>query len=322
MKNLKIRNLILFTFALFLATSCASESEYGVTQESLSKESYAEESVALADEMPLDYKAVGDTALPPGQKDAFASRLNLPRDRQFIRKVETRFRVKDVRKASRSIEDLSARFGGFITKTELRSYVQEVREDVLSQDSLLRTSIYRMENAISLRVPNEKMDSLIRSLNPLLVFLDYRTLSAEDVSLSIKAYEMQKARNQTSENRIANVIDETPADLGDRLEGERQLINRQNQSDAAAINQLRVEDQVLYSTVQLYIYQENVSHQEKVAYFPPQRPGFGEQLWEAFSFSFEVVEAIFLMAVRLWMLILLGVGLFFLRKYLIKKEKI
>ena len=175
--NFKIGGTILL---LTLAIACNKKAEERYSKSANYSEAAADSTVSAVDEMSSS-AAVED-------KNS---------KRKFIRTADARFKVKDVAQSTYKIERLTQNVGGFVTLSELRSSVTENDETQISQDSLLKTTRYEVNNTITLRVPNVKLDTLLRSLAKEVQFLDYRVIKADDVNLQLLANELSQKRNAT-----------------------------------------------------------------------------------------------------------------------------
>ena len=70
-----------------------------------------------------------------------------------------KFRVKNVAGATYRIEDLTAKFKGYVADTKLTSQLQELKEIPVNKDSSLETMRYVVMNTITLR---RRIDDAIR----------------------------------------------------------------------------------------------------------------------------------------------------------------
>lgn len=223
--------------------------------------------------------------------------------RKFIRTADARFKVKDVMQSTNKIEHLTKNFGGFVTLSELRSNITENDETQVSQDSLLKTSRYEVNNTIALRVPNIKLDTLLRSLAKEVQFLDYRVIKADDVNLQLLANELSQQRNANTSKRLENAIDKKGNKLKDINESEENLASKKENSDNAYINSLSLKDQVNFSTVTLELYQNEQLRYEMVANeknVNAYRPNLGLQVWESIKTGWFIFEGIIAFLVQLW----------------------
>lgn len=229
--------------------------------------------------------------------------------RKFIRTADTRFKVKDVAQSTYKIENVTKSCGGFVTLSELRSSVTENDETQISQDSLLKTTRYEVNNTMSLRVPNVKLDTLLRSLAKEVQFLDYRVIKADDVNLQLLANELSQKRNATTSKRLETAIDKKGNKLKEINESEENLASKREKSDASLITNLSLKDQVNFSTVTLELYQNEQLKYELVANeknVNAYRPNLGIQIWESIKTGWFALETILAFLVQLWPFFLLG----------------
>ncbi len=230
-------------------------------------------------------------------------------ERQFVRTANLKFRVRDVAQTTHTVEDLTNRYGGFITQNHLSSGDVSTHSVQVTADSLLETTEYRVENNLALRVPNQNLDSLLRELSRQVQFLDYRIVNADEVSLQLLENKLRLQRTAAAEKRYEKAIDGRGRKLNETLQGESGRLALQQETDANTLRNLALADQVRYSTVKLSLYQRTTRTQEKVAApvdVPIYRPGLATRLAEAFLTGWEIMETLLVVLTRLWALWLLG----------------
>ena len=106
-------------------------------------------------------------------------------NRKFVRTADIKFKVKNVAKSTYAIENVTNKFGGFVTYTNLESHINHKEETRVSQDSILETTKFTVDNNITIRVPNTKLDTVIKSIAKEIDFLDSRLIKADDVTLQM-----------------------------------------------------------------------------------------------------------------------------------------
>jgi len=228
--------------------------------------------------------------------------------RKFIRTADLKCKVKDVAKSTYVIEDATTKFGGFVTFTDLKSDIIEKDETKVSQDSTLATTKYTVTNDITIRVPNTKLDTVIKSIAKQIDFLDYRVIKADDVSLKLLANELAQNRSNNSENRISKAIDTKGKKLDNILEAEDKLDSKKVQNDNSKIENLNLKDQVNFSTITLSLYQNQMIKQELIANeksINAYRPNIGLQIWESIKTGWFMLEAVIAFVFQLWGIALL-----------------
>lgn len=248
-----------------------------------------------------------------------AAVVNKNDKRKFIRTADIKFKVKNVAQSTYKIENAVSRFGGMVTNTNLQSHIDEKKQTKISSDSLLQTTKYTVENNITLRVPNTQLDTVIKSIAKEIDYLDFRVIKADDVSLQLLANDLSQQRIADHTKRLQKNIDEKGKKLNDITASENDVLNKKEQSDNSKIQNLEMEDKVIYSTVTLAIYQNETIKQELVAVEQNHSDydNFGLEILDGLKTGWSILAAIIAFVVQLWSLILLALlGIFVYRKYL------
>ncbi|MFN7045791.1 MAG: DUF4349 domain-containing protein [Flavobacterium sp.] len=295
-KNTKI---VLTLLALGLVLSC--------------KESASKENAAYAEEATTDSTSVISSSAAVENKNS---------NRKFVRTADVKFKVKNVAKSTYAIEDATTKFGGFVTYTNLQSNIHSEDRTKVSQDSTLVTTKYKVDNNVTIRVPNTKMDTVIKTIAKQIHFLDYRIIKADDVSLQMLSNELAQKRSNSSEKRLENAIDSKGKKLNQVVKAEETLEAKKEQNDASKLQNLSLQDQVNFSTLTLNIYQDESIKQEMVANeksINAYRPNIGLQIWDSLKTGWFMLENIVSFLVVLWPFALLGfLGLLGYKKFLKK----
>ena len=295
-KNTKI---VLTLLALGLVLSC--------------KESASKENAAYMEEAATDSTSVISSSAAVENKNS---------NRKFVRTADVKFKVKNVAKSTYAIEDATTKFGGFVTYTNLQSNIHSEDRTKVSQDSTLVTTKYKVDNNITIRVPNTKMDTVIKTIAKQIHFLDYRIIKADDVSLQMLSNELAQKRSNSSEKRLENAIDSKGKKLNQVVKAEETLDAKKEQNDASKLQNLSLQDQVNFSTLTLNIYQDESIKQEMVANeksINAYRPNIGLQIWDSVKTGWFMLEHIISFLVVLWPFALIGfLGFLGYKKFLKK----
>ncbi|MDI1255452.1 MAG: DUF4349 domain-containing protein [Flavobacterium sp.] len=307
-RNSGKKNLAVFGLALFFAGivfSCkekTAETENATDYKSVQREVSAEESA------PNEVAVSSNAAV--ATKDG---------KRKFVRTADIKFQVKDVRKSTDAIENATVKFGGFVTYTNLQSVITEKNETQISADSTLAATKYKVENSITIRVPNKRLDTVVKTIAKQIGFLDFRVIKADDVTLQMLSNEMAQDRSSEKAQRIAAAIDSKGKKLNDIVRAEDQLADENTSNNDKQLENLSLKDQVNYSTLTLEIYQRESVRNEIIASesnIAPYHPHIGLQLMDGLRTGWYILEAIIGFVVQLWSLIFLALLIFFLiRKY-------
>lgn len=245
--------------------------------------------------------------------------------RKFIRTAEMKFRVKNVAQTTYRIEDLTSGFDGFVTYTYLKSDIDRKTITALSADSSLETIYFTVYNNITLRVPNTKLDTTLKTIATLIDYLDYRVINARDVALEILANKMKQDRMSISETQRTTVVESGGKNVLKSQVSNDNPLYKQEVSDEAKLANLSLDDQIKFSTIKLSIYQR----QEIKRWVIPNdknidayEPGFGAQLLESLKYGWDILERFIVFIAKLWALILFFIALYILYKKFGDKIKI
>lgn len=221
-----------------------------------------------------------------------------PSDRKFIRSAELKFRVNDVNSAAETIEGIVQKASGFVVYTHLSNQINQSDITVLSRDSSLETIRYTIKNNITLRVPSTGFDTVLKEIALLVDFLDYKIVQSDDVSFQVLSNNMtiRRAASGTKKQRRGS-----SASLG----------YQQEEADRAKVDNLSITDRMKYSDIRLEFTQRPLLKRTVFANEKNTRkyePGFGRKLIDAIADGWLLVESLFLMVIKLWSLILLGIA--------------
>jgi len=237
-------------------------------------------------------------------------------DRKFIRTADLRFKVKNVAQSTYSIENTVAKFGGFVTSTELRSNVVNTSQTKKSSDSIVETTRFIVENNMVIRVPNTLLDTTLKTIARQIDYLDYRIIKADDVSLKLLSNDLSQKRNQQNQARVEDAIKNRGKKLGETVDAEDRVYNSQTQSDEAKISNLSMKDQVNFSTLSLSLYQKEAIKRETIANSESDefRTNIGVRLVDGLKTGWHILEEIIVFIVHLWAFILIGFAGWFIYK--------
>jgi len=245
-------------------------------------------------------------------------------DRKFIRTADVKFKVKDVAKATYVIESIVAKNDGFVTYTNLASNKSNTTTVQVSEDSSLESTFYNVENSITLRVPNTRLDTTLKEIADMITYLDYRTIKAEDVGLQFLSNKLAGQRIQKHEKRLVTIIDKQGKKLKETAQAEENLLAREEEADDVRLNTLSLDDQVNYSTVTLLIYQPETVVSELIPiekHIKPYEPPFWLKLKDAVYFGWDILEALILFVAKLWGILILGLGVYLIFRFVNRAVK-
>ncbi len=258
----------------------------------------AEESPAeAANEAPIE--SVHDTISVPLKNE----------DRKFIRTIDFKFKVKQVKTSSEKIEKITKQFGGFIVHSDLKSNTAAQSRVKMSQDSILQITQYQLSNQITLRIPSKNLDSLLNEMNKEYLFLDFKTNNAEDVSFALKGSENQINTLATYQKRMRSAIDKKGKSLPKIADAESELVDKEMNQNEIVTTRLSLLDQVNYSTVNIEIYENQSVTKEmipNVQAVEEYRAGFGTQIYDSLKSGWFLLEDLILFLFRFWTILIIG----------------
>lgn len=229
-------------------------------------------------------------------------------NRKFLRTADIKLKVKNVANSTKNIENATNKFGGFVTYTNLESNINEKTETRVSQDSILETLKYTVTNTMTIRDPNTKLDTLVKTIAKEIDFLDARLIKAEDVTLLLLSNEMDRKRSSGTQKRIENAVDNKGKKLNQIIDAEENLDQKKADSDGKKLENLSLLDQLNYSTLSMQIYQRETIKNSLFASeksINNYRPHLGMQIWDSAKTGWYMLESIIAFIVQLWAVFLM-----------------
>lgn len=256
-----------------------------------------------------DAKAETASSADASMVSSSAAVVDKNSNRKFIRTADLRFKVKNVAKSTYAIENTVAKFGGFVTSTELRSNVVNTSTAKISNDSLVETTRFVVENNMVIRVPNTLLDTTLKTIVRQIDYLDYRVIKADDVSLQLLSNNLSQKRNQDNQKRVEDAIANRGKKLGETLDAEDRLHESQTQTDEAKLSNLSLKDQVNFSTLSLSLYQREEFKKEVIANPDNEeyRTSMGVRIMDGLKTGWHILEEIIIFFVNIWTIIVAGI---------------
>ena len=229
--------------------------------------------------------------------------------RRFIRTAQMNFKVKDVMESLEVIEYKTRELGGFVLNSHLSNDIYDSSRLPVSEDSVLQTLRYIRQGTLTLRVPDEKLDTLMAALRPISLFIYNREIHAEDVSIQLLTNQWLHRRSVNSNSNITKAIEHNGKKLTDILKAEGNADEKTETADQAILSNISIEDEVHYSTVSLIFYQDSKSQLNWYA-SEKQIPAFGSSFisqWkESLTGGWQIMQLLILFITRLWAFISIG----------------
>jgi len=202
-------------------------------------------------------------------------------DRKFVRSAEMRFRCRSVVQATTAIERIVADAGGYVARNDLQVRSIEVHEEPYADDSLRRVERVDIVNDLVLQVPNDRLDSVLARLSPLVAALDRRVVTAQDVGQELRRADRERRRQERASQRLENLVDERAGKVRDLSSVLDNASDRADRADAALAREEDLLAQVALSSVSVSIYQHPETRLDTLA--QPLYQVWRESLWSRFG---------------------------------------
>lgn len=234
------------------------------------------------------------------------------KDKKFIKTADVNMEVNDVYDATVFIEKALKDLGGFVTSSRLNAQVISEETFNTSDENATMVRKFQTENAMQVRVPTEKLGDFLNFINDKKVFLNSRVILAEDVTANIKLAELEEKRNAKTGENIS------------QLKTTTQKVNMANnnmgEGNEQKVSQFVMNDQLKYSTVDIYLKEpkvriaeiavtnsKNIDNKYKSNFFYESKNAFVE--------GFYMIQRIIVGLVSIWPILLIGsMILYFIRK--------
>ena len=266
---------------------------------------------------------VSDSSLTQKSKtNELEVKPDLP-NRAFLKTADIKFKVKDVVNSTYSIENICNDHGGFVTSSNLESTILNRESVPVSEDSSMEKSKYSVTNSITIRVPNKKLDTVLKDIAANVDYLDARIIKADDVSLQLLANQLTQKRIKKNGTRLSTAIDNNNKKLMETTAAEDLLYSKEEQSDNSKIENLSLTDQINFSTVNLSIYQNDVTRRTMFAHEKPIKiyeSGFRSKIGDSLLFGWNIVMEILIFFSKFWAILLSVLIIYFLYKKFIRNK--
>jgi hypothetical protein len=234
------------------------------------------------------------------------------KDKQFIKTADVNMEVKDVYEATISIEKSVQELGGFVTHSDLKSNVVSEETYNTSDEQAMLIKKYQSENAMQVRVPTEKLGELLTLINNKKLFLNARSIHAEDVTANIKYSALEAQRNKKTTDNIAQMkVNKDKVTMSDE---------NMKEGNSQQLESMNMTDMLKYSTVDIYIKEPKIRIAE-IAVTNTQsiddkyKFDFLYSAKSAFVEGYYLIQKIVVGLITVWPIVLIGIAVvYFVRK--------
>lgn len=241
------------------------------------------------------------------------------KDKRFIKNADVNMEVKNVYETTISIENYLKQNGGFVTLSNLQSNVISEESYDVSDEKAMLIKKFNTDNKMQVRLPTEKLGDFLEYIHKKSLFLNHRAITAEDVTANIKLAKLEEKRIQKTEGNISQL----------KTNKDKVLLadNNLSEKNLQEISNFNMEDQLKYSTVEIYIREPKTQIAEieitnTNSIDNKYRYNFFFDVKNALVDGYYYIQETFIFLLRFWAFILVG-GLiyFFWKKYGMKKQQ-
>jgi hypothetical protein len=280
---------------LFFAIACNHQGgDAGLSTLEAPVEKEAMPSEEMPPGQPQDFDETPPPPAPPQQPQSQPAKPETPIPRQIIKTANYRIRVEDVNASSQRAGQLALKHGGYVSGTELTN------------------SSYEITNAITIRVPANRFDSLLNDLGGDAIFTQYKKVSSQDVTEEYVDVTTRLKTKKEVRDRYIDILRNKAKTVEDVLKAEEQIRIIQEEIEAKEGRLRYLKDQVAMSTIYLELYQ-SIDYRPEPTVF---RESFGSKLLTALKNGWELLQGIAVVLVTIWPLLILGGLLWWRRRWI------
>ena len=281
----RIKFLILFT-VIFSFIGCQQN-----------RMKYKESVEVASTDINEDYESViknKDTALKSdiGENE-------IPKHLKIIKSATARYKVDNVKLATRNIKKIAARYDAYIS------------------DLRYTNDLYKKENRFTIKIPQQHFDSMMDSIGYIVDFVEYENITTKDVTEEYVDIQTRLNTKLEVKSRYETILRRNAKTVEDILATEEKLRVIQEEIESAQGRLKYLSNKVSYSTIQIDLY-ETVAYTEEPESYSKT---FLSKSKEGLSFGWSAIEGFVIGLMYLWPLVILGIIVFLLIRKRLRKRK-
>lgn len=208
--------------------------------------------------------------------------------RKMIWSADLEFQVQDMDASTKVLTALATKAEGFVSGMKRTS------------------SNYRIENRITMRVPNDRFDALVEQVQGQATFLDKVDINSNDVTEEFVDIEHRLVTKKAARDRYIEILNTKTGEVKDIIAAE-EAIRKITEEIEAKEGRLRfLKDKVKFSTISVLIYQEVDHQQSPVVFHEP----YSQKLTAAFGGGWSAITGVVIMLVYIWPVLVVLAALF------------
>lgn len=203
---------------------------------------------------------------------------------KLIKTLNYKFEVENVSKTAEAIEAAVKKYPAYIS------------------DSRMRLENSLVENKITIRVQSEFFQDLVKDIDSLARFVNYRTITTDDAAKEFVDLESRLKTKREVEQRYAEILRTKAGTITELLEAEQKIGNLHEEIEATVSRINYLEDRVSYSTINLEFYQTIM---QQIA--ETETTSTGKEFKEALSAGWNGIVNFAIVLAYIWPLLALGI---------------
>jgi hypothetical protein len=246
-------------------------------------------------------------------------------NRKVIRVAETKYKVEDVKKATRQLYDLANQLGGYISKEDLDKSNVRVLETIERGDSIFKRVAYLVKSKITMRIPSSGFNRAFKRIDEITLEEDFRNVEIFDVTEEYLDLEKRIENKKEAEARYIDILRKRTGKITEVLEAEKKIaeIREEIESMEGRLNYMK--NKISLSTINILIYQDpremltseiNLYQEEEML-----EEGFFFKLWDSLGDGWQLFTGMLLGILSVWPLWILLAFIYLIIRRVVKSKK-
>nr|WP_321230785.1 DUF4349 domain-containing protein [uncultured Psychroserpens sp.] len=223
----------------------------------------------------------------------------IPKHLKIIKSATARYKVDNVKLATRNIKKIAARYNAYIS------------------DLRYTNDLYKKENRFTIKIPQQHFDSMMDSIGYIVDFVEYENITTKDVTEEYVDIQTRLNTKLEVKSRYETILRRNAKTVEDLLATEEKLRVIQEEIESAQGRLKYLSNKVSYSTIQIDLY-ETVAYTEEPESYSKT---FLSKSKEGLSFGWSAIEGFVIGLMYLWPLVILGIIVFLLIRKRLRKRK-
>lgn len=214
---------------------------------------------------------------------------------KIIKNANIKYRVEEYEKAYIQVTDIVNQHGAYISN-----------EDAVKNN-------YSLYNQLEIRCDADKFDNLVNDLMKISIYVDFKKISAEDVTDQFVDMQARLKAKTEVEGRLKSILQKART-IQEILEVEKEIKYVREEIETIEGRLKYLSDRVSYSTIKLHIY-------EDIEFKSAPEKGFGYKFVKALKAGWDGLQIFIIGIFYLWPLWLILGGVLWLILRLVKRGK-